>query len=56
MALIFWPGVRMLGELSAGDMERAERVERGVEGVDIVVWGVSIMQHISWEVKPRCLS
>lgn len=35
MALIFWPGVRMLGELS-GDMERAERVERGVEDVDIV--------------------
>jgi hypothetical protein len=36
MALIFWPGVRMTGEISAGDMERAERAERGVEGVDIV--------------------
>lgn len=39
MALIFWPGVRMLGELSAGDMERVERAERGVEGVDIVGLG-----------------
>jgi hypothetical protein len=26
----------MLGELSAGDTERAECAERGVEGVDIV--------------------
>lgn len=33
MALIFWPGVSMLGELFAGD---AERVERGVDAEDIV--------------------
>jgi hypothetical protein len=33
MALIFCPGVRMLGELPAED---AERVDRGVDGEDIV--------------------
>lgn len=31
MALIFWPGVSMLGEFPAD----AERVDRGVDAVDI---------------------
>lgn len=33
MALIFRPGVRMLGELPVDD---AERVDCGVDGVDIL--------------------
>lgn len=36
MALIFCPGVSMVGELPAGD---AERVERGVDGEDILGGG-----------------
>jgi hypothetical protein len=38
MALIFWPGVRMLGELLAGDKEPVDRAVRGVEVVDILGW------------------
>lgn len=36
MALIFWPGVKMRGEFPADEGERAERVERGVDCVDMV--------------------
>ena len=48
MALIFWPGVRILelGESPGGD---AERVERGVEADDIVrvlVYGYMASQSI----------
>lgn len=35
MALIFCPGVRILGELSTGEAERAVRAERGEDWVDI---------------------